>query len=58
MVVTHLACVADRIDRSFSPCGGREERELSHLSKKRWKEKQLPAVIIAPAARPLISMHG
>jgi hypothetical protein len=28
MVVTHLAGVADRIDRSFSPCGGREEREL------------------------------
>src|SRR5437763_11286312 len=28
MVATHLAGVADRIDRSFSPCGGREEREL------------------------------
>jgi len=28
MVITHLAGVADRIDRSISPCGGREEREL------------------------------
>lgn len=24
----HLASVADRIDRSYSPRGGREEREL------------------------------
>jgi hypothetical protein len=29
----HLACVADRIDRSYSPCGGREERDLDVLSK-------------------------
>ena len=58
MVMTHLADVTDRIDRSYSPRGGREERELSNLSKKRWKEKQRPGVIIAPAARPLISMHG
>lgn len=28
MAVTHLANVADRIDRSYSPRGGREEREL------------------------------
>jgi len=30
---THLASVADRIDRSYSPCGGREERDLNVLSK-------------------------
>jgi hypothetical protein len=29
----HLASVADRIDRSYSPCGGREERDLDVLSK-------------------------
>jgi hypothetical protein len=28
MVMTHLADVTDRIDRSYSPRGGREEREL------------------------------
>jgi len=28
----HLASVADRIDRSYSPCGGREERDLDVLS--------------------------
>jgi plastocyanin len=28
MVMTHLAYVTDRIDRSYSPRGGREEREL------------------------------
>jgi len=33
MVVTHHAGVADRIDRSNSPRGGGEERELDHLSK-------------------------
>jgi hypothetical protein len=26
--MTHHAFVADRIDRSYSPCGGREERDL------------------------------
>jgi hypothetical protein len=26
--MTHLAIVADRIDRPYSPCGGREGREL------------------------------
>ena len=26
--MTHLASVADRIDRSYSPWGGREERDL------------------------------
>jgi hypothetical protein len=30
---THLASVTDRIDRSYSPCGGREERDLDILSK-------------------------
>jgi hypothetical protein len=29
----HLASVADRIDRSYSPRGGREERDLDVLSK-------------------------
>jgi hypothetical protein len=29
----HLAIVADRIDRSYSPRGGREERDLDVLSK-------------------------
>ena len=33
MAVTHLAGVADRIDRSISPCGGREERELEFVFK-------------------------
>jgi hypothetical protein len=33
MAVTHLADITDRIDRSFSPWGGREERELDDLSK-------------------------
>jgi len=31
--MTHLTEVADRIDRSNSPCGGREERELYKLFK-------------------------
>jgi hypothetical protein len=31
--MTHLAGVADRIDRSISPCGGREERELEIVVK-------------------------
>jgi hypothetical protein len=34
MVMTHLADVTDRIDRSYSPRGGREERELDVLSSK------------------------
>jgi hypothetical protein len=34
MVMTHLANVTDRIDRSYSPRGGREERELDVLSSK------------------------
>ena len=29
--MTHLADVADRIDRSYSPRGGREERDLDFL---------------------------
>jgi hypothetical protein len=29
--MTHLAGVADRIDRSYSPCGGREERDLDFM---------------------------
>ena len=33
MVVTHLADVTDRIDRSDSPRGGGEERELDNLFK-------------------------
>ncbi len=33
MVMTHLTDVADRIDRSNSPWGGREERELDDLFK-------------------------
>jgi len=33
MVMTHLAVVADRIDRSYSPRGGGEERELVNFSK-------------------------
>jgi hypothetical protein len=28
MAMTHLAVVADRIGRSYSPSGGREERDL------------------------------
>lgn len=35
MVMTHLADVTDRIDRSNSPRGGGEERELDDLSKER-----------------------
>ena len=34
MVMTHLANVTDRIDRSYLPRGGREERELDVLSSK------------------------
>ena len=30
----HLASVTDRIDRSYSPRGGREERDLDVLSSK------------------------
>jgi len=33
MVMTHLTEVTDRIDRSNSPWGGREERELDDLLK-------------------------
>jgi hypothetical protein len=38
--MTHLAIVADRIDRPYSPCGGREGRELEiffndHATKRR-----------------------
>ena len=33
MIMTHLTEVADRIDRSNSPRGGGEERELDDLSK-------------------------
>jgi len=33
MAMTHLTEVADRIDRSYSPRGGREERELDDLLK-------------------------
>jgi hypothetical protein len=33
MAMTHLTGVADRIDRSNSPWGGREERELFNYSK-------------------------
>jgi hypothetical protein len=33
MVMAHLAGVADRIDRSNSPRGGGEERELVNFSK-------------------------
>ena len=36
----HLASVTDRIDRSYSPRGGREERDLDILSSKlRFKER-------------------
>jgi len=31
--MTHLAFVADRIDRPYSPCGGREGRDLDVLVK-------------------------
>jgi len=57
MVVTHLAGVADRIDRSFSPCGGREERELVICQRSMCIKEQLPRAIIAPATLPLIPMH-
>jgi hypothetical protein len=30
----HLAIAADRIDRSYSPRGGREERDLDFMSSK------------------------
>jgi hypothetical protein len=33
MAMTHLADVTDRIGRSDSPCGGREERDLVVSSK-------------------------
>jgi hypothetical protein len=33
MVMTHLAGVADRIDRPNAPRGGGEERELVNFSK-------------------------
>jgi hypothetical protein len=33
MAMTHHTGVADRIDRSNSPWGGREERELFNYSK-------------------------
>jgi hypothetical protein len=49
---THLAGVADRIDRSISPRGGREERELVDLSKKLWRRKQRSQAFIACAAAP------
>ena len=35
MVMTHLTEVTDRIDRSNSPWGGREERELKFLFNER-----------------------
>jgi len=40
MVMTHLANVTDRIDRSYSPRGGREERELDVLSSKIAKDRR------------------
>jgi hypothetical protein len=33
MAVTHLAGIADRIDRSNAPRGGGEERDLVNFSK-------------------------
>ena len=39
MVMTHLAGVADRIDRSNSPRGGGEERELVNFSKEQRQRK-------------------
>jgi len=44
MVMTHLTEVTDRIDRSNSPWGGREERELDFLS----KDQKLIALDNAP----------
>jgi len=38
MVMTHLAGIADRIDRSNSPRGGGEERELVNFSKEQGSE--------------------
>lgn len=43
MAVTHLAGVADRIDRSISPCGGREERELEIVVKETLKKETATA---------------
>ncbi len=63
MVVTHLAVVADRIGRSYSPCGGREERDLvesfkescGHVPHGMYQSKQSPSGFIA-TRRPSLSL--
>lgn len=59
MVVTHLASVADRIGRSYSPCGGREERDLIELnSKKLHRETASAGLYCNPSSLPLSVVHG
>ena len=60
MVMTHLASVADRIGRSYSPCGGREERDLDNLFKEPlWRrENSIRRALLRPPSLPLSLMHG
>lgn len=60
MVITHLACVTDRIDRSISPRGGREERELFiNLSKKLLeRETAIAGDYCNPPPSLVGAMHG
>jgi len=46
MAMTHLTAVADRIGRSNSPWGGREERELYDYSKTYTAAEQSPDEIV------------
>jgi hypothetical protein len=52
MVMTHLTDVADRIDRSNSPRGGGEERELDYLSKEQqWLSEPLENLLLRITCR-------
>jgi hypothetical protein len=63
--MTHLAGIADRIDRPYSPCGGREGRDLDDSSKNMqpnaalvsylWKQQSQG--FIAPEPARFRSMH-
>ena len=62
MVMTHLASAADRIGRSYSPCGGREERDLEYLFKSskslHGRETASAGLYCNPSSLPLTVVHG
>jgi hypothetical protein len=65
--MAHLASAADRIGRSYSPCGGREERDLvkkfkessGQLPLSLYQEKTAVAGLYCnPSSLPLSLLHG